>query len=160
MPPAPRPRCQPFPDLAAGLASPDLPRGCFAGTTSTSVSRGSSRDRCDQRSCRRPQRNRCRSDCSGPPRARTDRELNQEDRSSWLRSHATRNPRTSVGLRNVIYYVTMAWRFCWISSSGAYMPQNLTRKFGAGLTPISRCLDLVRSGSPLRSVPPISSRRS
>jgi PAS domain S-box-containing protein len=36
--------------------------------------------------------------------------------------------RASVGLRNVIYYVTMAWRFCWISSSGAYMPQNLTRE--------------------------------
>src|SRR5260370_40603295 len=40
---------------------------------------------------------------SHAPRVRTDRELNQEDRSSWLRSHAARNPRTSVGLRNVIY---------------------------------------------------------
>jgi len=53
-------------DWAAGLASPDLPWGCIAGTIATSVSRGSSPGRCDQRSCRRPRRNRRRSDCAGP----------------------------------------------------------------------------------------------
>src|SRR6266446_2113451 len=62
---------------------------------STSVSRGSSRDRCDQRSCRRPRRNRRRSDWTDPslrcglerlicggggscPVVRTERERNQE----------------------------------------------------------------------------------
>jgi hypothetical protein len=64
-PPSPPPRYRPFPDLAAGLASPGLPPGFAAETTSTSVSRGSSPGRCDRRSCRRPRRNHRRSDCAG-----------------------------------------------------------------------------------------------
>jgi hypothetical protein len=62
--------------LVAGLASPDLPQGSAVRTTSTSVSRGSFRDRCDQRSCHRPPRNRRRSDCAGPsPQCRLGRSI-------------------------------------------------------------------------------------
>jgi len=53
-PPSPSPTYRPSLDWATGLASPDLPPGSVARTTSTSVSRGSFLDRCGLRSCHRP----------------------------------------------------------------------------------------------------------
>jgi hypothetical protein len=50
----------------AESASPAPPPESVAGTTSTSVSRGSSPGRCARRSCHRPRRSRLRSDCAGP----------------------------------------------------------------------------------------------